>query len=237
MKGIGLLFKVLWSPGEAMFDLSKNPRVLTPMVFLSLSSLLAAIAIQTKVRFGELYMNMLARSPQAARMPEEAKAQMQRLMSLPAIQGVFVGSAVVIPLLTVLIVAALYFGFFSMLGREGGFKAFLSITAFAFVPTIFSQLAGVLRAFVVVPSSLMLDELGSLSPATFLNRDSASPVLFSVVNSLDFISIWILILLVIGFGFVSRKGVSKAARTGVVFGLFLLYVGLKVAAVGLQGGR
>jgi len=235
MKGIGLLFKVLWSPGEAMFFLSKNPRVLTPMVFLSLSSLLSAIAIQSKVRFGELYMNMLARSPQAARMPEEAKAQLQRVMSLPAVQGVFVVAAVVFPLLIVLFVAALYFGLFSMLGREGGFKAFISITAFAFVPMIFSHLAGVIRAFVVVPSSLMLDELGSLSLATFLNRDSASLSMFSLVNSMDFISIWILILLVIGYGFVSRKGVSKAARTAVVFGLFLLYVGLKVAATSLQG--
>jgi hypothetical protein len=236
MKGIGLLFKVLWSPGEAMFFLAKNPRILTPLLFLSLSSLLTAIAVQTKVRFGELYMNMIARSPQAARMPEEAKAQMQRLMSMPAIQGVFVGSAVVIPLLLVVFVAALYFGLFSMLGREGGFKAFISITAFAFVPMIFSQLAGVVRAFVVVPSSLMLDELGSLSPATFLNRDSTSPMLFSLVNSLDFISIWILILLVIGYGFVSRKGVSKATRTLVVFGVFLLYVGLKLAGVAMQGG-
>src|SRR5262245_6544995 len=117
MKAIGLLFKVLWSPGEAMFLLSKNPRVLAPMVFLSLSSLLAGIAIQTKVSFGELYMNMLARSPQAAQMPEEAKAQMQRIMTMPAVQGVFMASAVVIPLVTVLIVAAIYFGLFSMLNN------------------------------------------------------------------------------------------------------------------------
>jgi hypothetical protein len=234
MKGIGLLFKVLWSPGEAMFFLSKNPRVLTPMVFLSLSSLLAAIVMQSQVRFGELYMNMLARSPQAARMPEETKAQMQRLMSSPAISGIFVGAAVVFPLLTVLLVAVIYFGLFSMVGREGGLKAFISITAFAFVPVIFGQVAGVLRAFLLAPSSLMLDELGSLSPATFLNRDSASPWLFSLVNSLDFISIWILILLVIGYGFVARKGVSKGTRAAVVFGLFLLYVGLKVAGASLQ---
>src|SRR2546428_9563636 len=104
MGSIGLLLKVLWSPGEAMFLISKNPRALAPILFLSLSSLFAAVAIQTKVQFGELYMNMITRSPQAARLPEETKA-LQRLMSLPLMQGVFVASAVVVPLLTVLIVA------------------------------------------------------------------------------------------------------------------------------------
>src|SRR5207302_8494391 len=140
-------------------------------------------------KFGELYLNMLARAPQAARMPEEAKANLQRIMSLPAIQGVFVASAVVFPLIVMVIVALAYFGLFSMLGRDGGFKAFFSITAFAFVPSIFSQLASVLRAFVAAPSSLMLDELCSLSPGVFVDRYSASPLFFATVNSLYFISI------------------------------------------------
>ncbi len=229
MTSISLLLKVLWSPGEAMFLIAKNPRPLAPVLFLSLSSLLTAIAVASKQRFGELYMNMLLRSPQAARMPEDAKANLQRVMSLPAMQGVFIGASLVGFLFIVLIVAAVYFGLFSMLGREGSFKAYFSITAFAFVPSIFSQLTGVVRAFVVPASSLMLDELGSLSPATVLDRDSVSPLLFSTVNSIDVVSIWVLILLVIGYGFVTRKSLSKAARTIAVVSVFLLYEAVKLA--------
>ena len=234
MQSVGLLFKVLWSPGEAMFINSKNPRVLTPALFVSLISLLGAIAIQMKVSFGELYMNMLTKSPQAARMPEESKAQLQRVMSLPAVQGVFIASAVVIPLITILVVTVVYFGLFSMLGREGGFKAYLSTAAFAFVPSIFSVVASVLRAFVVPPAFLMLDELGSLSPAPFLDRDSASPLLFATVNSIDLVSIWSLALLAIGFGFVTRKSLSKATRTVATVGVFLFYTAIKLGFVALQ---
>jgi len=234
MQTIGLFFKVLWSPGEAMFLLSKNPRVLAPMLFLTLCSVLATIAVQTKVKFGELYMNMLAVTPQLAQMPEEAKANMQRLMNSPAINGVFIGFAIVGPLLMILIVTALYFGAFTIAGREGGFKAFLSITAFAFVPIIFSYIAMIVRAFVVVPSLLMLDEIGSLSPAPFLDRGAVTPLVFAAINSIDLVTIWTLILLVIGYSFVTPKSQSKVTRALVVFGVFAVYLALKLAGPALQ---
>jgi len=235
MRSIALLFKVLWSPGEAMFLLSKNPRVLAPILFLSLMSLIAAVAINSKVRFGELYMTMLNRSPQAAQMPEEAKQRIQGVMMSPAVQGAYVASAVVLPALLVLFIAAIYFGLFSMLGREGPFKAFFSITAFSFVPTVFGQLAGVARVFVIPPSALMLDELGSLSPAVFLERDSVSPVLFAAANMMDLVSIWILILMIIGYGFVTPKSLSKTTRAITVLSLFVIYQAIRLGFVALRG--
>ena len=231
MQSLGLLLKVLWSPGEAMFLLSKKPRALVALGFISLCSLLSAIAIASKQKFGELYMNTLAKSPQAARMPEDAKAQMQRVMSLPAMQGVFIALFVVTPLIIVTLIALIYFGLFSMVGRDAGFKAFFAITAFAFVPGVFSGLAGAIRAFVSVPSSLLLDELYSLSPATFLDRDAVSPFVFAAANSIDLVTIWTLILLVIGYGFVTPKSVSKGTRTVAVVGVLLVYEAIKLVLV------
>jgi hypothetical protein len=122
----------------------------------------------------------------------------------------------------------MYFVLFGILGREGGFQAFLSITAFAFIPTVFSQAAGVVRAFAATP--IRLEELGSLSLASFLERDTPTPLVFATISSLDFVSIWILILLAIGYGFVARQRVSKGVRMGVVFGVFVVYAVLKVAS-------
>jgi hypothetical protein len=224
MESIGLLFKVLWSPGEAMFFLSKKPRVLLPVIFLSLCSLVSTIALQTKVPFGTLLLNMMARAPQSQQMPEDQRANFERMVTSPVAKGVMDVFAPVSMLFTLLIVTVIYFGLFTMLGREAGFKEFFSISAFAFVPMIFSQIAGVVRAFVMPVSSLALDEIFSLSPAAFLDRDSVSPMLFAAVNSIDFITIWILSLLVIGYGFVTRKSISPATRTAVVLSPFLFYV-------------
>ena len=81
----------------------------------------------------------------------------------------------------------------------------------------------------------MPDELGSLSPSVFLDRDSVSPVLFSAVSTIDLVNIWILALLVIGFGFVTRKSVSKTTRTAAVLAPFLVYAGFRLSLAALRG--
>lgn len=235
MQSIGLLFKVLWSPGETMSSLSKNPRVLAPMLFLALFSLLTGAAVLMKIDSGELAMRAIERSTQGRNISEEQKALIRRQVNSPFVKGLTFVSTGIGPLFVVLVVAAIYFALFTMLGREGGFKAFFSITAFAFVPSIFRQLAAVLSVFVIPPSSLMPDELGSLSPSVFLDRDSISPVLFTAVGAIDVVSIWILALLVIGYGFVTRKGLSKTTRAAAVLGVFLIYVGLRLALAAIRG--
>jgi len=235
MQSVGLLFKVLWSPAEAMSLLSKNPRVIAPIVFLCLFSSLTGALVMTKVDAAELAMRAIERSPQGANLPAEAKENIRRQMNSPLMKGFTRVSTVIGLIVSIVIVAAIYFALFTMLGREGGFKAFFSITAFAFIPTIFSQLAAVLRAFTIPSSSIMPDELASLSLGVFLDRDSVSPVLFTGVNMIDLVSIWVLILLVIGYGFVARKSLSKTTRAAAVVGMFLVYAGLRLLLAGIRG--
>jgi hypothetical protein len=235
MQSISLLFKVLWSPGEAMSILSKNPKVLVPMAFLALFSLVVGGYTLMKVDFPDLYMRMIERTPQGKNMTDEQRTQMQKAMSLPVVRGGVIASAVIFPLIIVVLVAGVYFLVFTLLGRDGGFKAFLSITTYAFVPIIFSQLAGLLRAFVVPSSSLMLDEIGSLSAAIFLDRDAVSPVVFSAANSVDFTSLWTLALLAIGYKFVASKAMSKGTRVVAVVAVFAVYVALKLVSAAVRG--
>jgi hypothetical protein len=234
MESLNLLFKVLWAPGEAMFLISKNPRVLAPIVFLCLFSLITGGLVMSQLDSGELTLRAIESSPQGRNMPEEAKAQLKERVNSPLARGVTIGATVLGPIVTVLVVGSLYFGIFTMLGREGSYKAFLSITAFAFIPGIFRQFAAVLSAFVVPSSSIMPDELGSLSPAVFLDRDSISPVLFTAVGLIDLVSIWILALLVIGFAFVTRKSMSNVTRALAVLSLFLVYALGRLGLAALQ---
>jgi hypothetical protein len=235
MRSVDLLFKVLWSPAEAMFLISKNPRALVPIVFIAFCSLAGGMLVIAKVPPSELAMRAIERSPQGANLSNEQKDRIRQQMNSPAARVFGIISTVVAPIMIVLIVASIYFGIFTIVGREGGFKAFFAITAFAFVPIIFRQGAAVLSAFVVPASSIMPDELGSLSPAVFLDRDSISRGLFAAVNMIDVVSLWTLCLLVIGFGFVTRKGVSKTARAGTVFGVFLIYAVFRIILASARG--
>ena len=109
MRSIGLLFKVLWSPGEAMFFLSKNPRVLVPMAFLALFSLGTGTAVLMNVGAGELAMRAIERSPQGRSLSEEQKAVIRRGANSPFVKGLTFVSSGVGPLIVILIVATLYY--------------------------------------------------------------------------------------------------------------------------------
>jgi Yip1-like protein len=235
MQSIGLLFKALWSPGETMYLLSKNPRVLAPLLFLCVFSLVTVGGAFTKIDFGDMYMRLVEKSPQGRNMTDDQKAQMKKVMSSPIVKAAVPAFSVIGTLFTIVVVAGIYFLVFSLVGREGGFKAYLSVTSFAFVPIIFSSIASAVRAFTMPSSSLMLDELGSLSAAVFVDRDAVSPVVFTIANSADLVSIWILSLLIIGYGFVTRKSVSKGTRAAVVVAVFLAYVGLKIVSAAIRG--
>src|SRR5262245_41635141 len=123
MQSIGLLFKVLWSPGEAMLLLSKTPRVLVPMAFGFLCALFGTILVWTHVNYNELNIRMLERSRFFANLSEEQKAQIRKNSSSPTRNMVAAPIAAVSSAIIVVVCAGIYFGIFTIFGREGSFKA------------------------------------------------------------------------------------------------------------------
>lgn len=226
MRSISLLFKVLWSPGEAMSFIARNPRFLAPLLLLICSSVTAAAIVKTQLP--DLPLRIMERSPAGLNVSQEMKDRMLRQADSAAawiFTMIFSGLR---PVLLLLIVSATYFSIFTVIGIQGHFKEFFSITTFAFVPMVFRQVAAALSALFVPSTSIMPDELGSLSPAVFLDRDSVSPLMFTAVNMIDIVSIWTLSLMAIGFAFVTRKNVSAHTRTAVVFGIFLVYALIRI---------
>src|SRR5437868_5328496 len=97
MRSVGLLLKVLWAPGEAMFLLSKNPRMLVPILFVALSSLVSGIIVTTKVPAGELAMRAIERSPRGANLSDEAKERIRQQVNSPAARSLTIISTVLGP--------------------------------------------------------------------------------------------------------------------------------------------
>jgi hypothetical protein len=226
MQTISLLFKVLWSPSEVMFRLSKSPRVLAPMLWLCAFSFVSSAIVTIKVDPADLAVRAISQSPGEADLSADQKALVRDFALV---------SAALTPLLLSIVVTVVYFALFTPIGREAGFKAFFSITLFACVPLIFRQLASVVAAFVIPSAAITADKLGNLSPALFFSRGGMSPVLFAALSTLDLVSLWILALLTIGYGFVVRKTLSGATRSCAVGGVFLVYFGLRLTVAAVSG--
>jgi hypothetical protein len=131
------------------------------------------------------------------------------------------------PLLVIFIVASIFFGIFSWLGREAKYSAFLGVTAFAYLPTIFRSAASIVTLLISDPATLAPAKIGSLSPALFLSPENG-PVLFAAASLIDLVSIWILTLLVIGYKFLVPADMSRTLRAAGVVSLWIVYAGLSL---------
>ncbi|MCL4524018.1 MAG: YIP1 family protein [Acidobacteria bacterium] len=133
------------------------------------------------------------------------------------------------PVIVAVIIGAVYlFGFNVFLSAGIKFKTALSITAHAL-------LVGLVSTPLVI-SIVLLKPAGEVNPehliasnvGEFLSNE-APKWLLTLTGALDIFTIWCLVLLAIGFAAANPKKISKAGAYGVVFGIWAVYVFVKVA--------
>src|SRR5262249_21059075 len=234
METIGLFFKTLWSPAESLFLLSKKPRVLVPLIIVAVLQLGVGLVSLSKLDFGQVALRQIERSPRAANMSDEQKQNAVRVSRQLA--PVFIAFGTIAPALFITIAAGLYFGIFSMIGRTAGFKAFYAVTLFAYIPLLIRQLASVVQLLGIPSEQIDVNELGNLSAALFLDRSDVSKVVYALASVVDITSIWIVILLVIGYKFLTPKSVGLGLRSAAVavpyFFFSLILAGLRMLQAG-----
>jgi len=230
MESIGLLFKVFWAPGEAMFQASKKPgSAFVAIIFLMIVGMVTSVVVFTYLDMGEMTQRMIDRMPQLQNMSPEQRQQMLANANGPLAHTFALIGAAITPWFATTFLTLIFFGLFTLVGRDAGFKTFFVITAFALLPLLLTNVARILTVLIVPSSSIMPDEMGSISPAIFVDRTTASKTLFTLLSQFDVVTIWILSLLTIGYRFATTKTVSVVARVGCVFGIWLVWVALRVA--------
>ena len=227
MESISLLFKVLWSPGEAMSQAAKRAKVLAPILLLLVGTVGYTLVTFKYLDGAQIAVRAMER--QGREMTAEQKAQMTQTMNSPLVHAAGLVFGCIGTVLMILIVAALFFGVFTFVGRDGGFKSFFAVTALAFVPLMVRLIVSTVTVIAVPQGELSIDEIGSISPALFLDRTGMSKALFAAINTVDVVSIWILILLVIGFRFVTTRSVSSTVRAVCVFGVWVVWIAIRAA--------
>ena len=202
MNGLYRIGSVFWAPARSLQEASLEPAILLPLAvptaFASLTSLI-------------VYFTLDPADP-----------------SLAILWLIGLVSAAIGPVVIVLLVSSFFFALFSVLGRRVGYRAFLSVTAFAFVPTALHHLAqGVLLLPISQPMST--PQFGRLNLALFLDSQSVSSGVFVAAGMIDVISLWVLALLVVGYRYVARPTLAPGARVTAVVLTWLIYVGIRIA--------
>jgi hypothetical protein len=226
METIAQLFTIFWAPLKTLREISQRPRVIAPLVLLTLFAGLETAIVFSTLDPGELRLQEFERGGYADQISDSDKvihAEAARNN-----RGFAAAVTAIRSMLIVVIVAGLFFACLGW-GRGVPFKSFLAVTAFAFIPGIFHSLATVATVLTAEPTLETLQRAGTISPILFLDPSAMSRVTYLALGMVDAVSIWILALLIIGFGFILRDRVSPAFRIFTVVGFYCVWSAVYVA--------
>jgi hypothetical protein len=128
----------------------------------------------------------------------------------------------------ILVIALVMMGAYNLIGGAGtSYKTSLAITSHAFSVSIVSSLLFILILFLKAPGTVDLDNpvatnLGALLP------DGIPKWELVLGKSLDIFSIWILVLLAIGFAAASPRKLKGGKPFTIAFSVWAVYVVLHV---------
>jgi hypothetical protein len=89
--------------------------------------------------------------------------------------------------------------------------AAIMVAAYSFTPRVLETLVKAVQALFMDPASLNGQFRISLSPARFLDPDTASPLTIALLSRLDLFTIWVTVLLAIGLSVTGKIPRSRAA--------------------------
>jgi hypothetical protein len=123
-------------------------------------------------------------------------------------------------LLTMFILGSVAWLVGKLFGSKQSYHAALVVAAWAYMPRVLGAVINGAQGLLMDPSKLNAALSVSLSPARFMDPDASNPLLYQLAGRFDLITIWVTVLLGIGF-YVTGK-VSKGKAVGFAIAIFVV---------------
>lgn len=231
VSSVGRIFNVFFEPKKTFESIVQRPTWVLPMLAVIVLGLAAVATIGSRVGWRQVMDRQIASSPRAQqRMEQIPPAQRESMLEKQAKFAGVIGyvGAVVGTVVVELIVAALLLAAFKIIsGSQMTFSTSLGIVAHSWMPYVISGILGIVILFVKDPSTIDVQNIVASNPGALL-PDNSAKWLVSLLTSLDVFTFWVLILQAIGFRATNPKKISFAQALGVIVGLWLLFVLVKV---------
>ncbi len=227
VNSFGRIVGVIFSPKETFESIVRKPTWLLPTILLCVAGVAFIMAFGSRPGAWRAYMEtQFEKSSRAQQLTAQQREQAleTQLKYTPKVTPAIVPIA---DFLVVLIVAAIYWGVFSMgAGIKLNFKTSLGITAHAWVPFILSGLLAIVVVLLKDPSTVDLNNPLAADVGAYLPTGS-SKALIAAAHSLDLFSFWVLALFAMGFSAVNPKKLKFGGALAWVVGIWLIYVVMK----------
>ncbi len=221
----GRIFGVLFSPGQTFRSIAERPDWLVPLLVIFVCSLVNVLVVMQHIDMTSTIREQL----EAQHVPPDKIEQ--RLKAVAMIGKVSFAIAPVLSIVALVIVAAIFLGAFRAFGGNGRFSHAFSITLYSWMPFVILGL--VTMVVVLMKGQVSVLEMQSLvhSNPAFLASQLKQPVLYALLASLDVFTIWVVVLMSIGFAKMSGFSTAKSAVT--VVSVFLIWIFIKIGFAAL----
>lgn len=223
LSAAGRVFGVFFSPKPTFEDIVRKPSWAAPVILLTLLSVVVCIALNQRMNWQDYIAQQVEKSPRAAQMSAEQKAQQASVGAkyAPVVTYVF---GVPAPFVFILILSLVMWGAYSLLGGiSTNFSTSLSIIAHSSLVSGVSSILFLLILYLKPAGTFDLENPVAANAAAFLPEDSEK-WLVTLCKQFDIFTFWILILIGIGFAAINSRKMKAGKGISIAFGLWLAYV-------------
>jgi hypothetical protein len=232
--GFGRLVGVLVSPGKTFRSLAGRPTWGVALVALLIAT--TAVGVLANQRIDKNDMRQMVRERiEKSQGGQASPADVERAVSMA--EKVSAVTRWLIPLFAVvvyLVVALIFFAAFHFFGASDiPYKTSFAVTLHAFIPGLVAALLTLpvilsrehIRLKDAQSGNLLASNLGAFAP------ESLGTAARSLLSSVDFFSLWTILLLIVGYRIAAKVSTATAATVVVV--LWILAVAVKVGLAAL----
>jgi hypothetical protein len=201
---IGRIFGVLFSPKATFEDIARKPSWLLPVLISTILGIASTVVLNQRVDWRDYIMQQIEKSSRAGNLSTEQKQNQAEMSAKVTVYIVYLAGAIGSVCFAVVVGAVMMLAYNLFAGAGASFSQSFAIAAHTLVVGTVST-----PIFLLV---LLLRSKGTIDPenpvatniAAFLPEDSAKWLL-TLCKSIDTFTIWMLVLLAIGFAAINPK--------------------------------
>jgi len=223
---LGRIIGAFFSPKATFEDIVRRPSWIIPVALMTVLGIVVAFVMNRKVDWRDVASKRIEESPRAANLSAEQKEQ-QIAMSAKFSPGAAYAFGALGPILAVVVVAAVMLLAYNVIGgADAKFSSAMGIVSHAFLVSIISSVFLILILYLRAPGTVDLQNPVATNIGVFL-PESTPKALASLGQSIDIFSIWILLLISIGFTAINPRKL-KGKSLSIAIAVWAAYVAVKM---------
>jgi hypothetical protein len=225
----GRITGVLFSPAATFEDIARKPSWFAPMVILIILNIGVTALVVKKLDWSAMIRNQIESSSAGSQLTEDQKQQRIAVGAKYAPDIAWVAGVLGMPIFALIMTLAYWLGFNLFKGAGLKFSAAFGICVHALAPTMLAFILTAIILYLKPADEINPDpaRMAATSLAAFL-PSTAPKWLVSLGGSLDVFWLWCIALLAIGFSAANPRKITKGSAFGVVIGMWLVWVVIKV---------